>query len=119
MFAPLSVAAKERVATSLVPFAVEAGNLVIRAGDVGDRFYIVEDGELDIAADGKHKTVHHADYFGEIALLRNVPRTATVTALADTTLYALQREDFLAAVTGHRAAHAAATAVAEERLSVV
>jgi MFS family permease len=116
MFAPLSVAAKERVAANLVPLAVEAGKLVIRAGDVGDRFYIVDDGELDIAADGKHKTVHHADYFGEIALLRNVPRTATVTALADTRLYALQREDFLAAVTGHTAANAAAAAVADERL---
>ena len=116
MFAPLSVAAKERVAANLVPLAVEAGKLVIRAGDVGDRFYIVDDGELDIAADGKHKTVYHADYFGEIALLRNVPRTATVTALADTRLYALQREDFLAAVTGHTAANAAAAAVADERL---
>ena len=119
MFAPLSVAAKERVASNLVPLSVDAGKLVIRAGEVGDRFYIVEDGELDISADGRHTTAHHADYFGEIALLRNVPRTATVTAVADTRLYALQREDFLAAVTGHTAAHAAATAVAEERLSAV
>ena len=117
MFAPLSLAAKERVASHLIPVSFAVGELVIRAGDVGDRFYIVDDGELDISADGRHKTVDHADYFGEIALLRDVPRTATVTAIADTTLYALQREDFLAAVTGHRAAHAAAHAVAEERLA--
>jgi MFS family permease len=117
MFAPLSIAAKERVAANLVPESVAAGKSVIVAGEVGDRFYIVDDGELEISADGRHKTVHHADYFGEIALLRDVPRTATVTALADTTLYALQREDFLAAVTGHRAARAAAHAVAEERLA--
>ena len=117
MFAPLSVAAKERVAAKLVPLSVAAGELVIVAGEVGDRFYIVGDGELDISAAGTHKTVHHADYFGEIALLRDVPRTATVKALAATQLYALQREDFLAVVTGHRAAHAAAHAVADQRLA--
>ncbi len=117
MFAPLSIAAKERVATNLVPLAVHAGELVIRAGEVGDRFYIVGEGELDISADGLHTTAHEADYFCEIALLKDVPRTATVKAVVDTRLYALQREDFLAAVTGHEAAHAAGTAVAEERLA--
>ena len=117
MFAPLSVAAKERVATNLVPLDVLAGQLVIRAGEVGDRFYIVGEGELDISADGRHTTAHEADYFGEIALLKDVPRTATVTAVVDCRLYALHREDFLAAVTGHEAAHAAGEAVAEERLA--
>jgi MFS family permease len=117
MFAPLSVAAKERVATKLVPLSVHAGEVVIRAGEVGDRFYIVGDGELDITAEGVRTTAHRTDYFGEIALLRDVPRTATVKALVDTQLYALRREDFLAAVTGHRAAHAAGNAVAEERLA--
>jgi MFS family permease len=117
MFAPLSVAAKERVAAKLVPVTTEAGELVIRAGEVGDRFYIVGEGALDISADGGHTTAQRADYFGEIALLRDVPRTATVKALVHTKLYALQREDFLAAVTGHQVANAAAAAVAEERLA--
>jgi Cyclic nucleotide-binding domain len=117
MFAPLSIAAKERLAANLVPLTVEADQLVIRAGEVGDRFYIVGNGALDISADEAHTTAHEADYFGEIALLRDVPRTATVKALAETKLYALQREDFLAAVTGHQAAHAAADAVAKERLA--
>ena len=117
MFAPLSVAAKERVAASLVPQSVRAGELVIRAGETGDSFYIVGAGELDISAEGLHTTAHRADYFGEIALLRDVPRTATVKAIVDTELYALQRDDFLAAVTGHAAAHAAGEAVAEERLT--
>ena len=90
---------------------------MIRAGDEGDRFYIVGDGQLDIDASGRHSTAHEADYFGEIALLRNVPRTATVTATADSQLYALQRDDFLAAVTGHYAAHAAGEAVADARLA--
>jgi MFS family permease len=117
MFAPLSVAAKERVAANLVPLSVDAGQVVIRAGEVGDSFYIVGDGELDISAKGVHTAAHQADYFGEIALLRDVPRTATVKALVDTRLYALQRADFLAAVTGHDAAHAAGHAVVEDRLA--
>jgi MFS family permease len=117
MFAPLSVAAKERVAANLVPLSVDAGEVVIREGEIGDRFYIVGDGELDISAEGLRTTAHQADYFGEIALLRDVPRTATVMAVVDTQLYALQREDFLAVVTGHTAAHAAGDAVAQERLA--
>lgn len=117
MFAPLSIAAKERVAAKLVPLSVHAGELVIRAGDTGDCFYIVGDGELDISAEGLHTTAHQADYFGEIALLRDVPRTATVKAIVDTKLYALGRNDFLAAVTGVSAAHAIGHAVAQERLA--
>ncbi len=117
MFSPLSIATKERVAASLVPLFVPSGELVIRAGDAGDRFYIVGDGELDIDADGVHSTAHRADYFGEIALLRDVPRTASVAAAVDSHLYALQRDDFLAAVTGHSVAHAAGQAVAEARLA--
>jgi hypothetical protein len=117
MFAPLSLAAKEHLASHLVPVTAAAGEVVIRAGDVGDRFYIVVDGELDVDVDGRHGSMGRADYFGEIALLRDVPRTASVTAIVDSKLYALQREDFLAAVTGHSAAHAAGEAVVDERLS--
>ena len=117
MFAPLSLATKERVASSLVPISVPAGEVVIRAGDEGDRFYIVGNGELDIDAGGRHSTARETDYFGEIALLRNVPRTATVKAIVDSQLYALQRDDFLGAVTGHRAAQAAGDAVADARLT--
>jgi CRP-like cAMP-binding protein len=113
----MSLAAKEHVSSHLVPVPVEAGDLVIRAGDVGDRFYIVADGELDIDADGRHSTFGRGDYFGEIALLRDVPRTATVSASVDSLLYALDRDDFLAAVTGHSAAHAAGEAVVDARLA--
>jgi len=116
LFAPLSIATKEQVAASLVPMSFAAGEVVIQAGDAGDRFYIVGDGELDIDAGGHHTTAHEDDYFGEIALLRDVPRTATVKATVDSNLYALQRTDFLSAVTGHAAAHAAGEAIAETRL---
>jgi MFS family permease len=117
MFSPLSIAAKERVAASLVRLSVPSGQLVIGAGDTGDRFYIVDDGEFDIEAGGFHSTAHRADYFGEIALLRDVPRTASVAAAVDSHLFALQRDDFLAAVTGHSVAHAKGQAVAEARLA--
>jgi MFS family permease len=116
MFAPLSISAKERLATMLIPVSVGAGEEVVHAGDIGDRFYIVRDGELDVEIDDLHKTVGGTDYFGEIALLRDVPRTATVTAMVDSHLYALQRADFLAAVTGHSAAHSAGQAVVDARL---
>jgi MFS family permease len=116
MFAPLSIATKEQVAASLFPVSVPAGEVVIRAGDAGDRFYIVGDGELDIDAGGRHTTAHKADYFGEIALLRDVPRTATVKAAVDSKLYVLRRADFLSAVTGHSAARAAGEAIVETRL---
>ncbi len=116
LFAPLSIATKEQVAASLVPMSFAAGEVVIQAGDAGDRFYIVGDGELDIDAGGHHTTAHEDDYFGEIALLRDVPRTATVKATVDSNLYVLQRADFLSAVTGHAAAHAAGEAIAETRL---
>jgi MFS family permease len=116
MFAPLSVATKERVAASLAPRSVRAGELVIRAGDHGDCFYIVGEGEFEIVAGDFHTTARRADYFGEIALLRDVPRTATVTAIVDSQLFALQRNDFLAALTGHSLAHAAGKEVAEARL---
>jgi hypothetical protein len=117
MFAPLSMAAKERVASDLVRVDVPAGELVIRAGDEGDRFYIVGDGALDIDTGDHHSTAKPGDYFGEIALLRDVPRTATVTASVDSRLYALQRDDFLEALTGHYGCRTAGEAVVDERLA--
>jgi CRP-like cAMP-binding protein len=119
MFAPLSLAVKERLATRLVPLDVAAGETVVRAGDVGDRFYIVDSGTVRIGLDGGEKENGAGDYFGEIALLRDVPRTATVTAATATRLFALERSDFLAAVTGHALAEAAAADVVGERLASV
>jgi MFS family permease len=115
MFAPLSIAAKEHLAATLTPVSVQAGDVVIRAGDVGDRFYIVRRGDLEVVAPGVHTTASDGDYFGEIALIRDVPRTATVTALADSQLYAMDRNDFLAAVTSHSGVQAAGELVVEQR----
>ena len=119
LFSPLSIAAKERLAGALVPLPVAAGEVVIRTGEVGDHFYLVANGDLEITGDDVLSRVGEGDFFGEIALLRDVPRTATVQALADSELYVLSRNDFLAAVLAHSGVRAAGEAVAEERLAAV
>src|SRR5215212_8186383 len=115
LFEPLSLVAKEHLAGKLTRVHADPGDVVVRTGDAGDRFYIVDGGELEIT-NGASGHAGSGDFFGEIALLRDVPRTATVRAVLPTELYALDREDFLAAVT-HSAVRAAGEAVADERLA--
>jgi MFS family permease len=117
VFAPLSLVAKERIASHLVQVDVEPGDFVIRTGEAGDRFYIVGEGELTIEIGSRRVSAGPGDFFGEIALLRDVPRTATVRADTEARLYALERVDFLAIVTGNALAHTQADAVAAERLA--
>jgi len=115
MFEPLSIAAKEHMAARLVEVPVSVGEVVIRTGEPGDRFYMVADGALEVT-NGVHARARRGDFFGELALLRDIPRTATVIATTRSRLYALEREDFLAAVTGHSGVRAAGEAVVEQRL---
>ena len=117
VFAPLSLVAKERIASHLVQVDVAPGDVVIRMGEAGDRFYVVGDGALTIEVGSRRASAGPGDFFGEIALLRDVPRTATVRADTAARLYALERDDFLAIVTGNSLAHTEADAVAAERLA--
>jgi MFS family permease len=118
IFAPLPGGSLEHVASRLVPLRVEPGTVIVREGDAGDRFYIVVEGEVDVTQAAAPLTQLTAGgYFGEIALLRDVARTATVTARTDVVLYALDRDDFLAAVTGHPQSAEAAETVMAARLS--
>jgi MFS family permease len=117
IFAPLPAPTLEQLAVALQEVRVTAGEEVIRQGDPGDLFYLVKDGTLDVYVDGrKVQTLGPGDSFGEIALLRNVPRTATVKAEGDAELYALERRQFLAAVTGFAPSLTAAEAVIGMRL---
>jgi MFS family permease len=117
MFHGLSVTAKERLASSLVPLTFGPGSVIVREGEMGDRFYIVVAGELDVAEGGRAAGRGSSDYFGEIALLRDVPRTATVTARTPVRLFALDRDRFLSAVSGYAAGRDAGDAIVAERLA--
>jgi hypothetical protein len=119
IFAPLSPPVLEQLAARLTPVHANAGDELIRRGDHGDRFYVVDKGEVEILVEGEPpRREGEGTYFGEIALLRDVPRTATVVAATDADLFALDRDDFLPAVTGHAASTQAADAVIGSRLGV-
>ncbi len=118
IFAPLPAPELEELALSLEPLAVHAGGTVIRQGERGDRFYLVAAGELETLVDGAAaSTLARGDGFGEIALLHDVPRTATVVARTDAALYALERSDFLATLTGSDRARREAERLADERFA--
>jgi MFS family permease len=118
IFGPLGPANLERVARNLVPVEVAAGGIVIAEGDPGDRFYVIEAGTVAVSKAGAAlATLGPGDFFGEIALLRDVPRTATVTAEGPCALRALDRSHFLAAVTGSPAGAVALATEMDRRLS--
>jgi MFS family permease len=110
LFRPLPADQLEAVARRTVWVTVPTGTVVIREGDPGDRFYVLAAGAVRVERDGRHlrDIVTVGDGFGEIALLRDVPRTATVTSTQETVLLTIERAAFLAAVTGHPDAFAAA-----------
>lgn len=117
MFAPLSAPVIEALAAALRPERVPAGAPIIRQGEPGDRYYVIADGTVAVEIDDRH--VHDqgpGEGFGEIALLRNVPRTASVTAGSDVQLLTLAREPFLAALTGLPASRLVAERIVQERL---
>jgi len=117
LFGPLPAAALERLARNSVPVVAAPGTTIMREGDVGDRVYVIASGEAEVSAGGSHvATLGAGAYVGEIALLRDVPRTATVTATTDIRLLSLERDVFLRTMTGHEPSHTAAHSAAEDRL---
>jgi CRP-like cAMP-binding protein len=94
------------------------GEAIIREGEDGDTFYVIADGTVEVQVDGVVRRQEGAgEFFGEIALLRDVPRTATVTALTPVTTLELGREDFLSGVGAHVRSASLAEAVVTERLA--
>jgi MFS family permease len=106
----------EQLASSAQPVSVAAGETVFARGDRGDRFYAIASGRVVVDVDGEARELGPGDFFGEIALLRDVPRTATVRTVDDVRLYAIERHDFIAAVTGHAPSREAAEHVVAMRL---
>jgi hypothetical protein len=118
MFEFLTPAGLERVASHLEPLRVQRGEVVIRQGDVGDRVYLVEGGALEVRKDGTHVAeLGPGSMVGEIALLRDVPRTATVTATMESDVYALGRDEFLRTVAGDAAVKGGADTMVDARLT--
>ena len=120
MFAPLAPSTLESLAGSLVPVRVLAGDVVVHEGDDSDRFYVIESGLVEVTHEDGRVLGREGpgDFFGEIGLLRDVPRTATITAVEDTLLQALPREAFLSAVSGQRDARMAAETIVNRRLAM-
>jgi hypothetical protein len=119
LFSPLPPTTLERLAAQLSPVAAAPGTELVREGDDGDLFYVIAAGEVEVSRVGKHvRELGPGDYFGEIALLRDVPRGATCTATTQAELFALGRERFVSAVTGNRRCAVEIESVIDDRLGV-
>ena len=116
IFAPLPIATVERITHHLSPVEVDAGHEVIVQGEHGDRFFLIESGQVEVFENGEfRRNEGPGESFGEIALLHDVPRTATVRTTEPTKLLSLEREQFLTAVTGHRRSHQLAGDLVDDR----
>jgi MFS family permease len=117
LFAELPAPALEGLAAALTSAEVPAGEAVIRQGEQGDAYYLIAAGQFDVVRDGRLlRRCGRGEGVGEIALLHAVPRTASVVARTDATVYKLAREPFLTAVLGHAATERQARTIADDLL---
>jgi MFS family permease len=118
IFEPLGPMILERAGRKLIRVDVPAGTVLMREGDPGDRFYVIAEGNVEVTASGT--TLRHlgpGEYLGEIALLRNIPRTATAISTTPCSLRALERNAFLAIMTGSPESREIADHEIERRLA--
>jgi MFS family permease len=117
IFADLPEPVLERLAAGATAISVAADQIVVSRGEVGNHFYVIAAGKAAVERDdGTTRELGPGDFFGEIALLRDVPRTATVRALEPLRLFALEREEFITAVTGHAPTLATAESIVTTHL---
>jgi hypothetical protein len=120
VFRALPVPALEGVAHGAVDIVVPAGETIIHQGDHGDRYFAIADGTVEVLRDGASVNVlERGEGFGEIALLHDVPRTASVRAITAGRLVAIERDAFLIALTGHAPTRERVEQVAQERRSAI
>jgi CRP-like cAMP-binding protein len=118
MLSQLPVPSVEHLASRLRHVTVRSGCPVFSQGDAGDGFYVITGGQADVVGDGAVvRTLAAGASFGEIALLRDVPRTATIRATADLGLFVLDRDVFLDAVCGYTVSAQAAEAAVARHLA--
>jgi hypothetical protein len=116
-FRPLSVAAADQLASALIAARAAEGDVVVRQGESAEDMFLVGSGVFEAIVDGQPvRTLSGGDHFGEIALLFDVPRTATVRCVQAGALWRLRREDFLSAITGNSTTQDAIKAIADQRL---
>lgn len=118
VFAPLPLVVIEQLALASEPHHYHDGEVVTREGDPGDRFYVVTEGSAVVSVAGEPRpTLGPGDGFGEIALLHDVPRTATVTADGPLQVLGLAQDRFLSAVSGNQVSAEQAESLARQRLT--
>jgi MFS family permease len=116
IFSALPLPQMELLVRSTVPRDVTTGEVVVRQGDVGDNFYVVASGRARVFRDDQEIAVHGPGaWFGEVALVHDQPRNATVVAGEPSQLLSIDRETFLSVVGRNRAAHDEALRVAQQR----
>jgi predicted MFS family arabinose efflux permease len=117
-FGPLSVAAANQIASALIALQPADGEVVVQQGEAGEDMFLIASGVFEAEVDGTQvRTLHPGDHFGEIALLFDAPRTATVRCIQTGTLWRLRRDDFLSAITGNSTTRATMQAIADQRLT--
>jgi ATP-binding cassette subfamily B protein len=122
LFAELSDSALEHLALQFAPEQVAANRVVVSQGDVGDRFYLIVRGTLEVTqagSEGVLNILEDGDYFGEIALLERTPRTATVRARTPCILLSLASQHFERLLAEESSVREAIERVAKERLQEV
>lgn len=118
MFAPLPLAVIELLASELRPDRFAPGSVVMSEGGLGEEFHVIASGSASVTVRGTPRPpLGPGDCFGEIALLRDIPRTATIIAVEELHTLALRREEFLAAITGSARSSVAAESLATQRLT--
>jgi hypothetical protein len=116
IFRALPVPELEGLAQNATEVNALAGELIVSQGEAGDRYFAIADGTVEVLRGDVHQnTLGRGDGFGELALLDDVQRTATVRAVTDTMLIAIERVAFLVAVTGHAPTQHRVEQVAAER----
>jgi hypothetical protein len=119
MLRPLPVPAIEQLASRTQTERYAAEELIFRQGDPGDRFYVIAEGEVRLRVDGgENWSLHRGEWFGELALLRPVPRTATARATTNVEVRTLDAQAFVHAVSGFSASTREADAIVSDRLGV-
>ena len=117
LFRALPAFELEAVARAGTDLSVPAGTRLITEGEYSDRYFAIADGVVEVTCDGKRlRTISRGEGFGEIGLIRDIERTASVTAMTDALLLSIERGPFITAVTGHPECLSQADGIIDELL---